>query len=256
MIILFTIPLLKLYYNKFKRGKDKLEMTPREIINWIFPYKCIVCGCEILENSIFCPKCFSRLTFIEYPFCNKCGKILNSSYQDICESCSKYERKFDLARSLFQYDQYSINLIMKIKKQADIYIAKNCANKLFRKYSELFSNADYIVPVPSHWTRVLKRGYNPADIIALELSKISGVKYKNFLKRTRKTKYQKEKNFKERLENVKDAFKCSEDIQNKVIILVDDVFTTGATLNSCSKALHFAGCKKIYCITIATTKSF
>jgi len=230
-------------------------MLIKEIINWIFPYKCIICGCEILENSIFCPKCFSKLTFIDYPFCNKCGKILNSSYnENTCEICAKYTREFDFARALFQYDQYSMNIIMKIKKQADNYVAKICANKLYRKYNELFTNADFIVPVPSHWIRILKRGYNPANIIAYELSKISGTKYMNLLKRIRRTKYQKEKNFKERLENVKNAFKCKENLHNKSIILVDDVFTTGATLNSCSKALHSSGCKNIYCLTIATTK--
>lgn len=231
-------------------------MSVKEIINWLFPYKCIICSCEILENSIFCSKCFSDLTFIDYPFCDKCGKMFNSSYnENICETCEKYNREFDLARSLFQYDQYSMNIIMKIKKQADNYIAKNCVRRLYRKYNKLFINADFIVPVPSHWTRILKRGYNPANIIAYELSKASGVKYKNLLKRTKKTTYQKEKNFKERAENVKNAFECKEKLRNKSIILVDDVFTTGATLNSCSHALHLSGCKKIYCFTIASTKA-
>ncbi|MDO4975410.1 MAG: ComF family protein [Alphaproteobacteria bacterium] len=230
-------------------------MSLKEIINWIFPYKCIICGCEISENSIFCPKCFSELTFIDYPFCNKCGKLLNSSYQNICENCSRYKREFNLARALFQYDKYSANLIIKIKNQGDNYIAKSCAQRLLKKYNELFSNADFITPVPSHWSRIIKRGYNPASIIALELSKTSGITYKNLLVKTKRTGYQKKKNFKERLENVKDTFKCKENIHDKTIILVDDVFTTGSTLNSCSQALYKAGSKNIYCLTIATTKS-
>lgn len=223
----------------------------------MFPYKCVICGCEISENSIFCANCFSNLVFIDYPFCHKCGKLLDTSYSSecICEYCSKVKVEFDLARSLFLYDHFSKKIIMKIKKQADSHIAKICAEKLYAKYRELFDMADFIVPVPSHWTRIIRRGYNPPSILALELSKISNIEYKNILKRVKKTKYQKNKTFKERLANVENAFKCKINLRDKSVILADDVFTTGATLAACSRALHSVGCKNIYCITIATTHS-
>lgn len=233
-------------------------MRLKEFINWIFPLKCAICGCEISENSIFCFNCFSKLTFIGYPFCQKCGKLLESSYGDelICKHCLSHDMHFDLARALLQYDRYSKNIIMKIKKQSDNYISRNCALRLMTKYKETLNDMDLIIPVPSHWSRVLKRGYNPSSIIAYELSKLSGIKadYKS-LKRIRKTQYQKNKNFEERFQNVDNAFKCTRDLSNTSVILVDDVFTTGATLNSCSKALRAANCKHINCLTIATTKS-
>jgi ComF family protein len=144
---------------------------------------------------------------------------------------------------------------MKIKKQADNHAARICARRIFSKYREVFENADFITPVPSHWTRLLKRGFNPANIIAAELSKISDVKYSNFLKRNRKTDYQKNKTTIERLTNVKEAFVCATNLEGKSVIVADDVLTTGATLNECAKTLKTAGAKYVACVTIASASA-
>lgn len=232
-------------------------MILKELANWLFPSKCLICGCQSNENSIFCSRCFSKITIIDYPFCKICGKILESSFEEdcICNTCLKFPRNFELARSLFQYDKVSKQIVMMIKKQSDNFAAKDCSRMIYSKYENILKTADFIVPVPSYWSRILKRGYNPADIIAIELSKISDIPFVDALKRIRKTQYQKNKQIYERFENVKDAFSCRTDLSEKTIILVDDVFTTGATLNECSKVLKTQGCEKIFCITIATTRA-
>ena len=173
-----------------------------------------MCGCEIIHDSIFCVKCFSKVTFIDYPFCKICGKMLESSYGNsnddfLCDTCQTYPRYFDKARALFQYDDVSKNVVMKIKNHADNFVAHLCAVMMFSKYKDLFRQADCLVPVPSHWSRFLKRGFNPADIIAIEFSKISNLPIFKILKRAKKTDYQKGKNIDERFNNVKNAFSCS-----------------------------------------------
>ena len=227
-----------------------------QLINWIFPKKCTVCGCEISEDAVFCAQCFSKVIFIDYPFCKCCGKMLSvaTGSETLCETCIKYPREFDVCRSLFIYNKASKKLIMRIKKQACSDVAKTCVRMLLIRYSEIFKNADLIVPVPSHWLRTVKRGYNPSAIIAREVSRALKIPLQtNLLKRIRKTDYQKNKKIVQRIENVKGAFECTEDLSDKTIILVDDVFTTGATLNECAKTLKLAGAKTVLAITIAST---
>jgi ComF family protein len=227
----------------------------KEFVNWLLPHKCLICNCETIEDSVFCAQCFFLVVLVDYPFCKMCGKMFETSIMegDLCETCSTFRKKFNFARALFLYNHVSKQVIMKIKKQSDNETARKCCKMIFSKYKDLFKSANLIVPVPSHWTRILKRGYNPASIIAIELSKISNIQYCNVLKRIRKTDYQKNKTIQERIENVKGAFFCRKDLSDQTVILVDDVFTTGATLNECSDSLKKSGCREVICFTLATT---
>jgi ComF family protein len=231
----------------------------KNFVDWLLPPKCLLCECEVTVGAIFCPNCFSKISFIEQPLCNVCGKMLESTIDNteiICNTCSNNTRFFNTARSLLNYSEQSKRLIMKIKKHSDHTTAGTCIKMLYTRYRDTIEKFDFIVPVPSHWTRLLRRGYNPANIIAIELAKISGKKYIDILKRNKKTEYQKEKSMKERIDNVLDAFSCGTNIDNKSVVLVDDVMTTSATLNECSKVLKRSGAKKVYCITIACTRAF
>jgi ComF family protein len=176
---------------------------------------------------------------------------------EICESCENSNPYFDLARAIFQYNDASKRIVMNIKKKSDNYTAKICAKMILTRYENIFGEVDYITPVPSHWTRLLVRGFNPANIVAYELSKISNVKYAHLLKRTRRTDYQRNKSVSERSANVSGAFSRNQrktnDINCKNIILVDDVLTTGSTLNECAQTLKSLGANHVSCITIANT---
>ena len=183
--------------------------------------------------------------------------VSNSSCENLlCETCQKHQWHFDKARALFVYDNISKNIVMKIKKQSNNFVANLCVRMLFSRYRDIVTQSDVIVPVPSHWSRILRRGYNPADIIAIEFSKFSGLPVCKVLKRVRKTNYQKGKNILERFENVKDAFSCNDDLSEKIIILIDDVMTTGATLNECAKVLKNSHSLKVFCITVSSTPSY
>lgn len=206
-------------------------------------------------DAVFCPSCFSQLTFIDVPVCTCCGKMMQTAMGDdpICVVCHDVGREFDSCRSLILYDNISRKIILRIKKHADTNVSKTCSRMLAMKYSSIFRDADLIVPVPSHWTRTILRGYNPSELIALELSKIVTVPTTNCLRRIRRTAYQSNKTVDEREINVTGAFSCTKDLVNKKIILVDDVMTTGATLNECARTLKMAGATYVVCITIAST---
>jgi ComF family protein len=176
--------------------------------------------------------------------------------EETCSYCLDNAKFYDMARSLFQYNELSRRLIMKIKKHSDHITASACVKMLYMRYRDILETYDIVVPVPSHWTRLLRRGYNPANIIAVELAKISGKGYGNVLRRCKKTEYQRGKSTLERANNVLDAFTCKTDLSSKSIALVDDVMTTGATLNECARVLKHSGAKKVICITIACTRAF
>lgn len=250
-----------MHYNNYMILKKSfwgkmLRTVLEEMIDWIFPEKCIICNCEISKNSLFCSQCFSDLKFIEFPICQCCGKQMEISIDNaqLCETCLKFKREFEFCRSLLIYDKVSRRLIIKIKRKGDHATAKRICQLLAFKYQNLFSDADLIVPVPSHWTRLLKRGYNPPAIIASKISHFLKIPFRtDVLKRVLKTQYQKNKSFEERLENVNGAFLCKKDLSGKKIILVDDVLTTGATLNECAKTLKSANAEKVFGLTIAST---
>lgn len=223
--------------------------------NWVFPTKCLVCNREVGEGSLFCSSCFTKIVTIDYPFCDVCGRMLESSFDNVCGACCAYSPSFDKARSLFLYEYPSKRIIMKIKKDADSFAAEHCTRLLFLRYQDIIRKSDFIVPVPSHWSRLLRRGFNPADVIAYALSKVSSKPVRKILKRIKRTSYQKDKGTRERIENVQGAFRCREDLPGKSIVLVDDVMTTGATLSECARALKSMGCREVICITIASTKA-
>lgn len=229
----------------------------KSIINWTFSDKCVSCSKEIEEKGIFCEKCFANIVFIDFPFCKCCGKLLQTSYNTemLCEICSKQKRIFDMGRSLFLYNDQAKKIIMHIKQEADEHIAKKCVMMLINRYQDVIKTSDLVIPVPSHFLRILKRGFNPATIIAKQLSKLLKIPMTNVaLKRTKRTDYQKNKSFIERQENVYNAFKASQKhIHNKNVLLVDDVMTTGATISECARILKQNGANTVKFITIAST---
>lgn len=230
----------------------------KSIINWIFSDKCMCCSKEIEHNGMFCPECFKNIVFIDFPFCKRCGKMLPTSYDSemLCDFCFNQERPFDIGRSLFVYNNQSRKIIMRIKKEADENIARKCAGMLIKRYENVINRADLIIPVPSHFLRILKRGFNPATIIASYISKLSGIPMaNNILKRIKRTEYQKNKTLVERTENVREAFKVTrQTVSGKNILLIDDVITTGATISACSKTLKESGANTVIFTTIASTQ--
>ena len=234
----------------------------KEIINFILPPRCYFCGKVLHEDKCLCDECISKIEFLNKAICYKCGDPLFAddgadAKKLLCGSCLKSKNKmiFRMMRSAYLYDDFSKKLILDFKFNDKTDLASFLAKMLYVAGKDIFAEGvDLIVPVPLHYTRLIRRRYNQSALLAKELGKLTGIEvnYKSLIKR-RITKPQTECDGNERLKNVKDAFyiKNVEKIKSKRILLVDDVLTTGSTLNECGKALKKAKPKSIDALTVA-----
>ena len=226
------------------------------ILNLFLPPRCALCKKLIQTNHALCPDCFKEIHFIEEPLCPICGTPLEyeNKYNCLCSDCLKKKPIYAQARSVFVYDAFSRNLILPFKHADKTELAPFLEHLLWRIGKEFVAKSDYIVPVPLHWKRLLKRKYNQAGILAYRLAKKGHKKYlPNALIRIQNTVSQGHLSPTQRRKNVKSAFKVSNKINltNKRILLIDDVRTTGATINACTKVLRQAGASEVYVLTLA-----
>lgn len=172
----------------------------------------------------------------------------------LCYDCSKQEHFFDRGFSVFEYQQIKESLYrFKYAGRAEyaLYYA-NAANKILGETLKRL-NADALIPVPLHWKRLHKRGYNQAHEFASALSQYLHVPvYPGYLKRKVKTAPLKKLTRTQRQNNLKRAFIITRnDVKLKTIIIIDDIYTTGATIDAISKVCREAGIQNIYFLTIA-----
>lgn len=230
-----------------------------KILNSILPPRCIKCGKILYEEDGLCPDCFNEISFITQPYCQKCGHPFETEpdgHKMICGACLKTKhRPFRMSRSAFKYDEGSKNLILSLKFMDKTENAKVLARWLRLAGKDIFAaGVDEIVPIPLHYTRLIKRRYNQSALLAKELSKLVRlpVDY-DCVERHKKTRPQVEFSGHDRVRNVKDAFRAKhpDKIRGKRIVLIDDVITTGSTLKECALALKRAGAKSVDTLTVA-----
>ncbi len=230
----------------------------KSIFNLILPPRCLICGKEVSSDNSLCSECFSHINFISFPFCQRCGKPFDISMSNsdlLCPDCLHKRLPFRLCRSAVVYDENSKKLILDFKFFDHLENKYLLANWLLLAGKDIFDNGvDLIIPVPLHFSRLLKRKYNQSAVLCDALSKLTHIpaNYKA-LKKVRHTRPQVSCNGKQRLHNVRGAFEVvlPEMIKDKRIVLVDDVFTTGSTLKECAKILKKAGAKSVDTLTIA-----
>ena len=174
----------------------------------------------------------------------------------VCDKCPKRKWHFTRARSVFCYSDSAVELVLKLKYNSEGDVAKFVAPLLAEAVKEYDIKADVIIPVPLAPKRAQERGYNQAGLIAAELSKIIEVPVVDgFLVRVKHTKAQKKMTLKERQENLKGAFEIKppySTIKGKRVLLVDDVLTTGTTVDECARVLKRAKPKSVEVLTIAS----
>ena len=223
----------------------------------IFPRRCPVCHDIVSERELLvCPECRPKLTYVKDPYCIKCGKPVKKSEVIYCEGCKNNRITFDEGRAVFVYDDVMRKSIYRFKYNGRSEYAEFFAQEIYRKYADKIKsyNADVIIPVPIHKSKLKSRGYNQAYLIAKELSKLTQIPVNNnYLIRVKKTKVQKNLGAKERSANLKNAFKIRVNkVQYCSAILIDDIYTSGATLSACSRVLLSHGINKIYCLCICS----
>ena len=237
---------------------EKLKAGFLEFENALMPeYSCLVCGRECKDtNMLICENCKGILIPIAGHVCEKCGNpVPDGCY--ICDECKNKELFFNKARAAYIFDDSSKKLVYDLKYFGKKFAAKHIARELIKPMCD-FESPNLIVPVPLHKNRLKERGYNQAELIAKSLSELTSLPI-NTTALTRKieTETQTGKSKEERKANVVGAFsiKNSLEIKNKNIILIDDVFTTGATTNECARVLKKAGANKVYVLTVLKTVS-
>ncbi len=233
----------------------------QKFINFILPPRCALCGHIMNVDKGLCDSCLQNIEFLKPPICYHCGHPLGEATHNVnghllCGNCLKTKRRpFRFVRSAFAYDELSKKMILDFKFYDRTDLANLLAKMLYVAGEDIFkSGIDVIIPVPLHYTRLIKRKYNQSSLLAKELGKLIGVKVDNFsLHKNRRTKPQTECSGSARLNNLKGAFtvKHPDKIKGKRILLIDDVLTTGSTLKECCVALKRAGAKSVDGLTVS-----
>ncbi|HHY77611.1 MAG TPA: ComF family protein [Clostridiales bacterium] len=224
------------------------------LIKLLYPpkNKCILCG--IKDPNLLCHICSASIPFIHERKCLKCGKGLSEGYaENICPDCLKENFSFHSAYSCFYYTGKGKELIHKLKYEGKLQVAGILAEYMAHEIKFENIHADILVPVPIHQKKLEKRGFNQARLICEHLSEILGIPMWDCLIRTRDTREQFGLDKAARKLNVIGAFSVNMlyNVNNKRILLIDDVYTTGSTVDECSKVLLASGAEKIYVLTAA-----
>ena len=190
--------------------------------------------------------------------CMKCGKPLDEENGELCFDCEKTCHVYDQGAAVFQYSQGIKQSIYRFKYNGCRDFADWYGEEMYRTCQEQLKlwAPQVIIPVPLHVSKERIRGYNQAELIAVELGKRSGIRVdSNILKRSRATTPMKSLNDQQRSENVEKAFTIYQNsIKYKKVILVDDIYTTGSTIDACARVLKKAGVDKVYCLSLCVGK--
>ncbi len=227
----------------------------KKATNLIFPNVCVSCEYIIDENLNLCSECNKKINFLTKHYCNVCGVVISDNIHT-CGKCIINPPPFKVLRSVFAYDQHSRNMIINFKFFDNLNYVKIDAKWIHQANQDTFQNAEIIIPIPLHKMRLIKRKYNQAALLAKELSKLSNLLYMPFaIKRLRHSIPQAGLSLKQREKNLKKAFSISNKkiIENKIVILVDDVVTTGATVRSCSQEILNSGAREVRVLSLART---
>lgn len=202
------------------------------------------------------PEAWSRITFIDAPFCDACGAPQPFEVESRCGACLARPRAFDRARAAVLYDEASRDLVLKLKRADRTDLAGLFALWLSRAARDLMAGADAVVPVPLHPRRLLARRFNQAAEIARPLARRMGLAYlPGALERRRATESQAGRSGSQRRSNMAGAFAVPRPawprIEGRRLLLVDDVLTTGATAEACARALKAAGAARVDVAAVA-----
>ena len=227
-------------------------------IDAILPPRCVISGEDVDVQGMLAPHIWRDLRFIDAPFCKSCGLPFEYDIdQDLlCAGCIDHPPAFDTARSAIVYDDHSKDLILRFKHADQTHMARAFIPWLKQAAEQMLERTDVIIPVPLHRWRLLKRRYNQAAIMAHALARESGhTCIPDGLMRLRATQSQGHLSPEEREENVKGAFrihpKYESALRDQSVLLIDDVYTTGATVNACAVALNAAGAARVDVLTLA-----
>lgn len=232
------------------------------ILNILYPNHCISCKNIINSDKTFCINCWKKLQFINKPCCSICSEPFKFNIFDedelLCGNCIKKKPYFDKAISCFIYNKTISRTILQFKFFKKTFLSKVLVKFLLISTKDVINEVDYLIPVPIDIKRLRWRGYNQSLLLTKELSKKTNKPIiEDLLIKHKYTIPQARLKNKDRKKNLKNVFSFNEKyfdlIQNKNIAILDDVMTTGTTVNECAKILKQQGVNKVFVFTIAKT---
>lgn len=241
---------------------DVFRRAGRAALDAVLPPLCLLCGDQVAEPAALCAPCWSKLRWLGDPLCAQCGTPFEFDpgqgrvAELRCAACTTSPPRFDHARAVLVYDDVSKRLVLGYKHADRLHATPAFATWLQRAGQDLVEGCDAIAPVPLYWLRLAWRRYNQAAELGRRLAASAGKRFiPDLLRRRRHTPSQGHLSRGARFRNVQGAFAVNQarvaELAGARILLIDDVFTTGATVEECARVLRRAGAAQVDVLTLA-----
>ena len=235
-----------------------LRHSAGALLTLIYPPHCVLCNTNLDAREYLCEPCRSKAKRIRAPFCNICSQPFDGAIEGefSCTNCAHRHFHFEHAVACYRSSGVVREILHRFKYQREFYLRHELAAWLMEGLDDpriISRKFDLIIPVPLHWARERSRQFNQAHVLAEMVSRRTGVPMLNCLKRIRRTPTQTRFDCAERMENLLNAFKMRKNmgVQGKQLVLIDDVFTTGSTVDECARVLKNAGAESIRVLAVA-----
>ncbi|CAN5860023.1 ComF family protein [soil metagenome] len=224
-----------------------MEPYRHALADLFFPQRCV--SCSKRASDLLCRDCFDAIPYIGEPFCQRCG--MPTAFEAfVCEDCKGVDFGFASARAPLRYEGVGKEIVHSLKYQGYTRVVERLMAPLM--HDVVTGDFDAVVTVPLHRSRLRKRGFNQAELMSKALAGRIKVVFSDTLEVVRKTRDQVELTASERRRNVEGAFRARGHVRGRVLV-VDDVFTTGATLSAAASTLTRAGAAEVHALTLCRT---
>ena len=227
-----------------------------KLVNWIYPPTCPLCG-DVTGRQAgqVCDECRPMIDYPAQPVCMRCGCEITDEEAELCEDCTRHTRTYIQGFPAMKYQYPLDESLARFKYHNQRDYAAFYAGQIVKRHGLTLQSLgiDALIPIPIHKRKLEKRGYNQAELLADALGKKLDIPVeRELLARVVNTEPQKSLDPEHREQNLKKAFQCIEkSVSYKKVLLVDDIYTTGATIEACTKSLHAAGIPDVYYTRVA-----
>ena len=228
------------------------------LLDALFPkkIKCILCGDELNGDAInnVCAHCHKHAPFISGHTCVRCDMPLNADdYSNVCFNCKQHDYHFTAMRAVFAYKGGVRSCVYRLKYKHQAFLAEYLSKFMVNKYATFDWKIDAVIAIPLHPKRLKSRGYNQSMLLAQPFCEQLHLPLLDVMTRVKDTPSQTRFGSRDRTKNMKDCFDITDKsaIKDKTILLIDDVYTTGTTIEEAARLLLSAGAKEVYALTLA-----